>query len=190
MALESCPDCGKELPPSTSFESSVGQVCHECGWDSHSDQANYLAILSNLWKMILRRWRKFKTVEKIITLGLLSGFVFFNVVFLSELWSEIFGILLIIAALAFIAYVAFLILQEINNQAKRKAEEQERLAKEYESSKQALKRNPQDSNFREAVLKAGRAYYSALRGKNILTIYDEQAINNDLLAIIGSNSTD
>lgn len=33
---------------------------------------------------------------------------------------------------------------------------------------------------KRAALEAGRAYYSALRKGKILTIYDEQAITNDL----------
>lgn len=33
---------------------------------------------------------------------------------------------------------------------------------------------------KRAALDAGRAYYKALRGKNTLTIYDEQALTNDL----------
>lgn len=33
------------------------------------------------------------------------------------------------------------------------------------------------------ALEAGRAYYKALRGKQTLTIYDEQAITNDLMTM-------
>jgi hypothetical protein len=33
---------------------------------------------------------------------------------------------------------------------------------------------------KRAALQAGRAYYSALRKGKMLTIYDEQAITNDL----------
>ena len=33
---------------------------------------------------------------------------------------------------------------------------------------------------KKAALEAGRAYYSELRNKKVLTIYDEQAITNDL----------
>jgi hypothetical protein len=33
------------------------------------------------------------------------------------------------------------------------------------------------------ALDCGRAYYSALRKKKVLTIYDEQAISNDLAAM-------
>lgn len=33
---------------------------------------------------------------------------------------------------------------------------------------------------KRAALDAGRAYYAALRGNHTLTVYDEQAITNDL----------
>lgn len=36
---------------------------------------------------------------------------------------------------------------------------------------------------KKAALDAGRAYYAALRGGKKLTIYDEQAITNDLSAM-------
>lgn len=39
-------------------------------------------------------------------------------------------------------------------------------------------------NNKKTALDAGRAYYGALRKKNILTIYDEQAITNDLGAMV------
>jgi hypothetical protein len=68
---------------------------------------------------------------------------------------------------------------------------QKKLAKEYEAAKNMLRKNPKNSQFREAVLSAGRKYYSSLRDgvyvDGILTIYDEQAISNDLNTIIGSN---
>lgn len=40
------------------------------------------------------------------------------------------------------------------------------------------------SNKREA-LRLGRLYYSSLRGKGKLTIYDEQAITNDISTMKG-----
>lgn len=38
-------------------------------------------------------------------------------------------------------------------------------------------------NNKKTALDAGRAYYGALRENKILTIYDEQAITNDLSAM-------
>jgi len=42
--------------------------------------------------------------------------------------------------------------------------------------------DPYDNRLRDSALQAGRKYYSSLRG-GILTIYDEQAIANDLSSI-------
>lgn len=38
-------------------------------------------------------------------------------------------------------------------------------------------------NNKKTALNAGRAYYSALRENKVLTIYDEQAVTNDLSAM-------
>lgn len=40
------------------------------------------------------------------------------------------------------------------------------------------------SNNKRAALDAGRAYYSAWRENKTLTVYDEQAIANDLSAMV------
>lgn len=42
-------------------------------------------------------------------------------------------------------------------------------------------------NDKKRALDAGRAYYSSLRGQGKLTIYDEQAITNDLAAMDDAN---
>ena len=42
--------------------------------------------------------------------------------------------------------------------------------------------DPYDNRLRDSALQAGRKYYASLRG-GILTIYDEQAIANDLASI-------
>ena len=62
----------------------------------------------------------------------------------------------------------------------------QRIAMAYSAAKEALRQNPDDSFAREAMLDCGRKYYSSLRGQGLLTIYDEQAINNDLMTIIGA----
>ena len=60
-----------------------------------------------------------------------------------------------------------------------------RLFLEYETAKEKLRKNPQDSLMREAVLLAGRQYYANLRNGQ-LSIYDKQALANDLSTIIGT----
>jgi predicted membrane protein len=64
--------------------------------------------------------------------------------------------------------------------------ERAKLAREYEAAKDVLRSNPGNVKFREAALYAGRKYYASLRD-GILSIYDEQAISNDLNAIMGSH---
>jgi uncharacterized membrane protein YeaQ/YmgE (transglycosylase-associated protein family) len=61
----------------------------------------------------------------------------------------------------------------------------ERLRLDYEEKKNRLRHNPSNTEAREDMLLAGRAYYSYLRPKGAATIYDEQAINNDMTAILG-----
>jgi hypothetical protein len=57
---------------------------------------------------------------------------------------------------------------------------------EYEETKDRLRENPSNAQAREAMLLAGRAYYSCMREEGVPTIYDEQAINNDMKAILGT----
>lgn len=83
----------------------------------------------------------------------------------------------IIITLIIIVIVFALALQSNGNETKKLAA----LKLKYDKSLKG-------SNKR-AALEAGRAYYSALRKGKELTIYDEQAITNDLSTMsIGSNS--
>ena len=59
---------------------------------------------------------------------------------------------------------------------------QSQLGDKYLSAKERLMEDPYDNRLRDSALQAGRKYYSSLRG-GILTIYDEQAIANDLSSI-------
>ena len=49
-------------------------------------------------------------------------------------------------------------------------------------TKDKLRQQPSNNKLREKALKAGREYYKSLRNGQ-LSIYDEQAINNDLAAV-------
>jgi len=54
---------------------------------------------------------------------------------------------------------------------------------EAEKAKAVLKKNYElalQGNNKQHALAAGRAYYSSIRKDNKLTIYDEQAIANDI----------
>lgn len=57
---------------------------------------------------------------------------------------------------------------------------------EYERSLDILRNSPKDSILRRRALETARIYYSTIRG-GANTIYDEQAINNDLSTIYGSD---
>lgn len=69
---------------------------------------------------------------------------------------------------------------------KKLSHEYVKISQEYVMAKENLRANPKDSLLREAALVAGRRYYASLRNGQ-LSIYDEQALNNDLLTIIGTN---
>jgi hypothetical protein len=59
---------------------------------------------------------------------------------------------------------------------------QAQLDDKYFFAKERLMEDPYDNRLRDLALQAGRKYYASLRG-GILTIYDEQAIANDLASI-------
>ena len=60
------------------------------------------------------------------------------------------------------------------------------LKAEYERTLNELRNNPQDSILRKKALEIARTYYGTMRG-GVITIYDEQAISNDLSTIYGSD---
>ncbi|ACK69803.1 hypothetical protein PCC7424_1359 [Gloeothece citriformis PCC 7424] len=70
--------------------------------------------------------------------------------------------------------------------SKRWSEYIQYMLEQYEATKEHLRQNPNSVQAREAMLKAGRAYYSCMREEGVPTIYDEQAINNDMKAILGT----
>lgn len=70
--------------------------------------------------------------------------------------------------------------------SKRWSEYVQYMLDQYEATKEQLRQHPSSSQAREAMLKAGRAYYSCMREEGVPTIYDEQAINNDMKAILGT----
>lgn len=60
------------------------------------------------------------------------------------------------------------------------------MLEQYEATKEQLRQNPNSVQAREAMLQAGRVYYSCMREEGVPTIYDEQAISNDMKAILGT----
>ncbi|KQX69251.1 hypothetical protein [Paenibacillus sp. Root444D2] len=61
-------------------------------------------------------------------------------------------------------------------------EEKETAQKNYRNALDILSRDPKNPQLRQNALDCGRRYYSSLRDNGRLTIYDEQAITNDILA--------
>lgn len=70
--------------------------------------------------------------------------------------------------------------------SKRWSEYVQYMLDQYEATKEQLRQNPSSIQAREAMLQAGRAYYSCMRESGVPTIYDEQAISNDTRAILGT----
>jgi hypothetical protein len=83
-----------------------------------------------------------------------------------------------IFALAFVGLLCFLLFSILNQTNK--------LAQRYENAKEALRKDPKNVSLRESTLQAGRKYYARLRGGK-LSIYDEQALTNDLSIILSSD---
>lgn len=77
--------------------------------------------------------------------------------------------------------IVYLIGSYVNERDKQRA----KVTQAYEDAKEALRKNPRDVILRETALNAGRKYYATIRG-GILSIYDEQALTNDLSMIVGS----
>ena len=60
--------------------------------------------------------------------------------------------------------------------SKRWSEYVQYMLEQYEATKEQIRQNPSSSQAREAMLKAGRAYYSCIREEGVPTIYDEQTM--------------
>jgi hypothetical protein len=68
------------------------------------------------------------------------------------------------------------------------AKVKEQFKNNYELAKDNLRQQPNDNYLRERALQAGRQYYKSLRN-GVLSIYDEQAITNDLAAVAPVSQT-
>ncbi len=120
---------------------------------------------------MLSKIKNLSVKEKVISLVATAILV----VIFRNTFTALLGIGFII--LFFISPIALAILWIMSNQKRR-----DQLSLRYEEAKSQLRQNPSDLIAREAMLKAGREYYASLRN-GVLTIYDEQAIANDMNAI-------
>ena len=57
------------------------------------------------------------------------------------------------------------------------------IKEDYEDALYKLQHEPNNSKLKVTALELGRIYYSSLRFNKLLTIYDEQAINNDINSV-------
>ena len=74
-------------------------------------------------------------------------------------------------------------IQQINKEKEIETEKQN-----YSKCLEELSKDPNNTELRRTALEAGRLYYSSLREDKIITVYDEAALNNDLLAAGGTGS--
>lgn len=77
-----------------------------------------------------------------------------------------------------VAIIALIITASIRADSNDKAAKKARFT--YCKSLEDLKANPSDADLREKTLGLGRIYYSLLGGNNIVTVFDELAIKNDI----------
>lgn len=103
---------------------------------------------------------------------LLCGFIFSNIGFLI-------GLILSVLSFVYLFY-----LYQI-----RKSLFLSNIKENYEFAKKKLRQQPKNNQLREKALQAGREYYKSLRN-GVLSIYDEQAITNDLSSIASVSQTD
>lgn len=160
--------------PSFEKQAKQGDTEVTTKMQSNSTTSTYSHKLTEvgLWGVFQRLSQKQK-IGLTLTLTLLIILLFWSG------WLSLilrFSFALIILALLPISVVFWLV-----SNAKKRAKK----AQEYEDIKEALRKNPKDARLREAALNAGRSYYASLR-HGVLSIYDEQALNNDLSMIVGS----
>lgn len=89
---------------------------------------------------------------------------------------RILGLILFIAAL--VAWMSF----RVSSTRRERVRESKAREDAYTAALTALAENPAESKLKVAALEAGRAHYGGMRADGRATIYDEQAISNDINA--------
>jgi hypothetical protein len=121
----------------------------------------------------------FKKLSLQKKIALISGGTFLVIFLILSGWlSEFVLSLFPLIIFCLIFYLIFSYAQKLGKQRRK-------VTQAYENAKEALRKNPRDVILRETALNAGRKYYATIRG-GILSIYDEQALANDLSMIVGS----
>jgi len=115
-----------------------------------------------------------------------SKFLFFIIVFAISIfagfWFKSFEIFVIVFLL-FSVCRFFVFLDDIAEESLQKAEEERQKEEDYIKTIKEAYENALKNKNKSLALKLGREYYSSLRADGRLTIYDEQAIQNDLLSM-------
>ncbi|WP_242055197.1 MULTISPECIES: hypothetical protein [Nostocales] len=125
---------------------------------------------------LLDLFNKLSLQQKI---ALISGGTFLVIFLILSGWLS--EIVLSLFPLIIFCLIFYLIFSYANKLGKQRT----KVTHAYEYAKEALRKNPRDVILRETALNAGRKYYATIRG-GILSIYDEQALANDLSMIVGS----
>ncbi len=135
---------------------------------------------------MIKKFKSLNSLEKTITILiilLLLGIFAWKLSSFKELLFSL-AVLLIFLLVPIILLILWLV-----SNSNERTKKQDKLARDYEDAKDELRNNPGNVKFRENALYAGRKYYANFRD-GVLSIYDEQAISNDLNAIMGSNPND
>jgi hypothetical protein len=130
----------------------------------------------------IEEWFIDLTNMQVLGLGILSYFVcMFILLFciFALRFDVIFSCILGVLPSVYFAYLGKVRISYILSQV---AQKKEQIKKNYESSRNKLRQQPSNNQLREKALQAGREYYKSLRN-GVLSIYDEQAITNDLAAV-------
>lgn len=152
-----------------------------------SNLKNQNAIIKNIksiWSNPKKRTR-FLQILLAVILGLSFIISITNDISFIE---AIFGILLVIISFSLWGLIIIPLIILVNKFTSKNYDRQNKLKQEYEDFKYKLSQNPQNQELRQLTLQKARDYYSSLRNDGRLTIYDEQAIQNDLSLIINSSN--
>ena len=131
----------------------------------NSNEPDFVFILKAIIASIVDWFFRLDIVLKSILLAILVAFIV-NVVNPNALVAVI---TISVVVIIFVAYF-------------KEKDVQAQLGDKYFFAKERLMEYPYDNKLRDLALQAGRKYYASLRD-GILTIYDEQAIANDLASI-------
>lgn len=167
-------NAGTQQQPSFKKQEKQGDAEVNTKLPSNSSASTYSHKLTGVGL-----WRIFQRLSQNKKIALTSSLILLIIFLLWSGWLVL--ILRFIFALSLLGLLPISVVFWLVSNAKKRAKK----AQEYEDAKEALRKNTGDARLREAALNAGRSYYASLR-HDVLSIYDEQALTNDLSMIVGS----